>query len=359
MSFISKPATPQGIIPLIFVWGGTGGGKTESALRLARGMAGPTARVTIADTENKRSLLACDAIKPAGGFNWVDFQPPFTAERYTELVDYLEENCDVGVVDSLSHLWNGPDGILEAHETILDRMVGDDWQKREAASWRAWKEPKMRLAMFERRLLRCRIPLVVCLRGEIKSKLVKDERGKSSIVQSETTIPTFDLKFLFESLVAFEVYQEDGKGGLVRFPYPYAKTSHVGLQAAVPQPGKERLDFRHGAALALWCAAGGSPTPGVSATSHTSVTPAAAPSVPKPKLSAAEKTAKWVARCLEAGGGHESYALEWAVENGVLLDSEMLANWPESRLPKTKEEVDKILSEIAAKCRGTHEGVIP
>lgn len=340
MSFESKPATPQGIIPLLFIWGGTGGGKTESALRLARGLAGK-GKVTIGDTENKRSLLAHDALKDYGGYDWVDFQPPFTPERYIELIDYLEANSTVGVVDSMSHLWNGPDGILEAHEKILDRMVGDDWAKREAASWRAWNEPKMRLAVFKQRVLRCKIPLICCLRGEIKSKLVKNERGKSEIVETTTTIPIFDLKFLFESLVAFEVYQEDGKGGLIRFPFPYAKTSHAGLQNALPEAGKERLNFQHGTAIAQWCAAGGTPQAG------TSPSPSAATA--KTKLTDTQKVERWRQRCISAGGGHESYAIEWAVENGIIADTQGLEAWPVSKLPKTAEEVEIILSAIREK----------
>jgi len=254
MSFEIKPSTRQGIIPLFCLWGGTGGGKTESALRLARGIAGPKGRVGIIDTEGKRSGYYSDRIR--GGFERIDFDAPYTPERYIEALDLLEKSVDVGVLDSGSHAWSGPDGVLDLHEQVLDRMTKNstDWKERERLNWPAWREPKMRFAFLRNRILAFKIPLMVCFRGEAKTHMEKVD-GKNIIITDKTTSPIFDKNFIFESHIAIEVFQRDGAGGFIRFPMPYAKTSHADMRALLPKPEVEQLTVEHGAALAAWCSA--------------------------------------------------------------------------------------------------------
>lgn len=330
MPFEIKLAKRQGTIPLIFMWGGTGGGKTFTALQLARGLAGKSGRVICGDTENGRALICADQIE--GGFKHIDFQPPFTPERYTELLETLEQNADVGVIDSASHLWSGPDGVLEMHEEILDRMVGNDWAKREAASWRAWKEPKARLQVFKDRLMRHKIPIIACFRGEEKSQLVKDDKGKSQIITSKTTLPIFDKRLIFESLIAFEVYQDGGKGGLIRLPYPHAKVSHPSLSAILPKPESERMGQSHGEAIAAWCANAGGAAP---------ATPSAA-AAPK---AATEKTRDWF---LEQTRDIHKKLQAFAIDRAWIEPNMSLEEIPLERLPVTVPALIQLRKEIEA-----------
>ncbi len=255
-AFTIKPATRQGLILLMGLWGGTGSGKTKSALLLARGIAGPKGRVAIVDTEHKRATYHKDSIP--GGFNHIEFNEPYSPERYLEALEFLEANADAGVIDSLTHLWEGPEGILDLHEQVLDRMCKgkQDWSERERLNWPAWREPKARYKPVRDKILRFKIPLICCLRGEEKTRLIRDERGKNTVVTDLNTSPVFDKKFIFEMHVAVETVQYDGKGGFIRFPHPHAKVSNEELRTILPRAEMEQLTVEHGAALARWCAGG-------------------------------------------------------------------------------------------------------
>ncbi len=258
MSFEITKATRQGIIPLIGLWGGTGSGKTRSALMLARGMAGKAGRLGVVDTEGKRSCYYSDSIE--GGFDVINFDPPFTPERYVEAVDMLEQNSDVGVIDSASHAWFGPDGVLDMHEAVLDKMTkgSTDWRERERLNWPAWREPKVRFKKLINRILQFKKPLIVCFRGETKTRMVKDG-GRNTVQTDENTSPVFDTKTIFEFHVAMELFQKDGIGGYIRFPMPYAKTSHRDLRRCFPESEKGQLNYKCGEDVIAWCNSAGSP----------------------------------------------------------------------------------------------------
>lgn len=254
MSFEIKAATRQGIIPLLGLWGGTGSGKTHSALLIARGIAGPKARVVIIDTEGGRARYYSDIIP--GGYERIDFDAPYSPERYCEALSVLEKGADVGVIDSASHAWEGPDGCLDLHEQALDRMLKDrkdDWGERQRMNWPAWREPKFRFAQMRSKILALRIPLIICFRGKIKSRMGKDDKGRNTVITDSNTTPIFDDSFIFEMHVAVECFQRDGRGGFIRFPMPYAKTSHRDIRALLPKEETEQLTLEHGAALAKWC----------------------------------------------------------------------------------------------------------
>lgn len=253
--FVIKRSTRQGIIPFICLWGGTGGGKTESAIRLARGLAGPNGKLRVVDTEGKRAGYYSDRIE--GGFDRIDFDAPFTPERYVEALDVAEKDSDVVVLDSASHSWFGPDGVLDLHEQALDKMTrgSTDWKERERLNWPAWREPKMRFKHFTSRILSFKVPLILCFRGEEKTHMEKDDKGRNVIITDKTTTPIFDKKFIFEAHVAMECFQKDGIGGYVRFPMPYAKTSHADIRALLPKSEIEQISIAHGQKLAAWCSA--------------------------------------------------------------------------------------------------------
>ena len=63
MGFEIKPATRSGVIPLVSVYGSSGGGKTMSALLLMRGIVGPKGRITLVDSESGRGSLFADIIQ--------------------------------------------------------------------------------------------------------------------------------------------------------------------------------------------------------------------------------------------------------------------------------------------------------
>src|SRR5262245_51755715 len=95
----------------------SGGGKTFSALRLATGIqrvvGGDIAGI---DTEANRMLHYTDKFK----FNHVPFGPPFSPMDYLAVLEFVvSKGARTIVIDSGSHLHDGPGGILEMHEAEM------------------------------------------------------------------------------------------------------------------------------------------------------------------------------------------------------------------------------------------------
>ena len=131
MRFQFKPAIRESVGLLIGLAGGTGSGKTFSAMRLAAGISGDKPFAVI-DTEAGRAKHYADKFR----FDHGDLAPPFTPEAYAEAIlaaDAAKYPCIV--VDSCTHEWSGEGGVLEMQEDELDRMAGNDWEKRERVRW--------------------------------------------------------------------------------------------------------------------------------------------------------------------------------------------------------------------------------
>src|SRR5260370_34156498 len=106
------PATRAGAHLLIQLFGGPRSGKTRTALRLARGMVGPSGRIGVLDTENGRARLHAD--KVSGGFVVGELTPPFTPLRYLEAIEeFVRYGVDILVIDSFSHCGEVQGGFLE------------------------------------------------------------------------------------------------------------------------------------------------------------------------------------------------------------------------------------------------------
>lgn len=249
MTLQIEEATRQGMIPLIGVYGKSGSGKTHSALLLARGLAGPDAKIGIVDTERKRSG-ACVGLIP-GGFKRINLEAPFTPESYSEAIArFEEEKFACAVVDSLTHEWDGEGGILEMQEEELQRMAGDNFSKREACKMAAWIKPKMRHKLLIKHILRCNIPLICCLRGDEKTHIEKGAEGeKTRVITDKFSTPIYDKRFIFEMLANLETVQVDGKPGCAYV----TKWTHPDILKCLPKEG-EQISIAHGEALARWCA---------------------------------------------------------------------------------------------------------
>lgn len=186
--------------PVVSFAGPSGSGKTESAMRLMRGYVGSNEKFVIVDTEEKRALYKKKRYQP---WDWVDFQPPFTPERYVEVLDAVKHYKGV-IVDSGSHEYAGPGGLQDIHEETLNRMTKGNDARAEALSGPAWKDAKQRhKSKFMSYLIRYPTPLVICLRAEPKVKFVKvmkDGRERNEIVDAGYQ-PICEKSFMFEMLV--------------------------------------------------------------------------------------------------------------------------------------------------------------
>lgn len=200
---------------LIGIAGGTGSGKTWSALELATGLSDGKPFAAI-DTEEGRMLHYA----PAAGepvtrgknfaFKHANLRAPFRPERYLEAIKAAESaGYGVVVIDSMSHEHAGEGGILDWHEEELDRMAGDDWKKRDACNMAAWIKPKMSHKEFVNHLLQIRAHVIFCFRAEEKVTMERNEKGKMEIKKKETLtglngwVPISEKKLPYEMTASF------------------------------------------------------------------------------------------------------------------------------------------------------------
>jgi hypothetical protein len=216
-----------------------------------RGLVGPKGRIAVVDTENGRASIFADVIP--GGFSVIDLAPPFTAERYWDALEVAQANSDGIVIDSFTHEWAGESGVLDQHESELERMAGSDWKKRESCSMTAWIRCKKAHKRLVERILRLKHPLIVAMRGEDKTHITK-ENGKTAITTDKFSSPIQDPRFIFEMLIHAEcIAKENDQGHMVGGYLRLTKVSRTEIIPLLPGPD-EQVGVKHGQALAAWCA---------------------------------------------------------------------------------------------------------
>lgn len=172
-NFTFRPSARENVHVLGGFLGGTGSGKTFSALRVATGLAGGR-KFAVIDTEARRALHYAETFS----FDHGDLKPPFTPDAYLEAILAAEAaGYPVCVVDSMSHEHAGEGGILDWHEAELVRMAGDDFGKREKVKFTAWIKPKASHKKMLTKLLQLRMHLILCFRAEPKMKIQKVKQG--------------------------------------------------------------------------------------------------------------------------------------------------------------------------------------
>jgi AAA domain len=134
MNFEFRPAIREAVSLLIGLIGPSGGGKTYTAMRLAKGICGDKPFAVI-DTEAGRAKHYADIFK----FDHGDLKSPFRPSTYADAIRSADEaGYKAVIVDSCSHEWAGEGGILDWQEEELFRMAGDNYSKREACKMAAW-----------------------------------------------------------------------------------------------------------------------------------------------------------------------------------------------------------------------------
>jgi hypothetical protein len=204
MSTTFKPATRANVPLLLGFVGGTGSGKTYTALEVATGLAGDKPFALI-DTETGRALHYADRFR----FDHANLSAPFRPEAYLDAILSADAaGYGVIVVDSMTHEWAGEGGVLDWQEEELDRMAGTDWKKREACKMAAWIKPKLAHKKMVQRLLQVRAHVLLCFRAEQKVEMIKED-GKTKIVAKQSLtgldgwIPVCEKNLPFELTASF------------------------------------------------------------------------------------------------------------------------------------------------------------
>lgn len=284
MSIAFTPAKRENVGLLIGLAGGTGSGKTFSAMRLASGIAGSKPFAVI-DTEAGRAKHYADQFR----FDHAELLPPFRPGAYAEAIKAADDaRYPVIVVDSMSHEWTGDGGVTDWQEEILEDMVRraldrndsrHEWQVREASKMRAWIEPKVAHKRMVQKLLQVRAHLILCFRAEPKVDMVK-ENGKTVIVEKKGLtgingwFPICEKHLPFELTTSFLLAAE--KPGI---PLPIKlQQQHRDIF-----PADQPITEESGKRIAAWAS-------GVAVASPAGPSPAAKPATPdSPSLAVAKR----------------------------------------------------------------------
>ncbi|MCJ2135619.1 AAA family ATPase [Methylobacterium sp. J-026] len=240
MSFTFAPAASFTERAGVFVslTGGTNSGKTYSALRLARGIAGPEGKIAVLDTEGGRTLH----LKRDFAFDASVMEAPFRPERFAEAAEAAERAGYAAlVIDSFSMEWVGLGGVLDWQAEEHRKLGGQDSKKGQS-----WVKPKMAHKAMVYALLQRRIPIVFSIRGE--ETFVPPNTKLFKSITSKT--------FPFEVTVSFRLEAE--RKGYIDLSDPKSWKME-GCHRDIFRHG-EQLGEAHGSALAAW-ARGEMPAP--------------------------------------------------------------------------------------------------
>lgn len=243
MSLEFLPPKRESAPVLVGISGPSGGGKTFSALRFARGLANGQP-FAILDTENGRALHYADFFPEMRHANLRDFSP---AAYAAAIADADAQGFPVIVVDSISHEWEGDGGVLRMQEAEFARMGS-----KESARLASWAKPKQEHKALVRDLLRTSAHVVLCMRAEDKVEMVKVD-GKTEVRAKETMtsilgwIPICERRLPFELTLSMLVTPD--------FP-GVPKFIKIQEQFRPFFPEGEPIGEDAGRALAAWAAGG-------------------------------------------------------------------------------------------------------
>lgn len=248
-SFTFRPAKRENVSLLVGLAGGTGSGKTYSAMRLAKGMAGDQ-RFAVIDTENGRARHYADQFD----FDAVDLRAPFRPDAYADAIEAAAAaGYKVILIDSFSHEHAGDGGLLDWHEEEFARLGG-----RDAVKMTAWIKPKTAHKKMVSRLLQVNAHLILCFRAEEKIEIGKDADGKTvvrpkkSLTGLDGWIPVSEKNLPYELTLSF-LLTADHPG----VPKPIKLQEQHRAYFALDRP----VDEETGRKLAEWAAGGSASAP--------------------------------------------------------------------------------------------------
>lgn len=230
--------------------GPSGGGKTLSALRLARGVqevAGGD--IYVIDTETGRAKHYSDDFR----FTHVAFEAPYGSLDYAAAIDgCVARGARIIIVDSMSHEHEGVGGYLEFHDREVERLVGAWRSNAMKVQIPAWAEPaKLRRRLIDT-IVHTEASFIFCFRAKEKLKI---KTGKDPIELG--WMPIAGVEFVYE-LQACALLPPNARG------VPEWKPEMPGERQMVKLPyyfepifaERRALDEAHGRALAEWARGG-------------------------------------------------------------------------------------------------------
>ena len=169
MNFEIKEAVREGQWAKMVIAGPSGGGKTFTALQLAKGLT-RNGKIVVLDSERgsaKKYAKILGDLK----YSVLDL-PGFSPETYSGAIKYaVEKGFDTIIVDSMSHSWAGKGGALELVDMAARRSHSGN-------SFVAWRDVNPLLAEFTDVLLSVPAHVIATVRTKQEYVIVENEKGK-------------------------------------------------------------------------------------------------------------------------------------------------------------------------------------
>lgn len=147
--------------------GPSGSGKTFTSLAIATALANG-GKIALVDTEHGSASKYADLFE----FDVLELTAPFHPKRFVEAITEAGKvGYSVIILDSLTHAWSGPGGLLEIVDEIAART-------RSANTFAAWKDATPIQNGLVEGIVAAPLHLIATMRSKQEYILTQDERGK-------------------------------------------------------------------------------------------------------------------------------------------------------------------------------------
>lgn len=151
-----------------------GGGKTYSAILIAKGLTGDLSKVAIIDTENG----SADLYAHMGDYNVLTLTPPFPPEKYINAIKECEQaGMEVIIIDSITHEWDGAGGCLD----IVEELTKKDPKHN---SYTQWRNVTPRHQAFVDAILQSPAHIITTVRRKQDYEMSKGPDGKVTVTKA-------------------------------------------------------------------------------------------------------------------------------------------------------------------------------
>lgn len=223
--FEIKKAEREGAPITAAFMGGSGSGKTYSALKFARGLVGPTGKIVVIDTEGGRSKIYAND-KLVAPFHHLDLISPYTSERFRQAFkDAIAYGADAIIIDTISH---EHEGFLEFADQEENRL-----SSRRDKSRAKWIKPKATRKRFYSAISSSHPHVIVTIR---LNRIV--DMNKQPAV--EIMKPECDKDLPYRMDLAVELNKETHLAKYIKVPEPLKHLIEDGVL----------IEVEHGALLA-------------------------------------------------------------------------------------------------------------
>ena len=176
--FHASEATREAILLRASLCGPSGAGKTKTALIIATRLVEKLGlgAVFVIDSENRSALRYAYSPRSLQGYRFKHVPMPqddYSPAAYVAALDYCEgQGAGVIVIDSLSHAWNGVNGVLEQVDQVTERSRS---KSSFSEGWKAMTPVHNRLIQ---RIMSSSAHVLFTMRAKTDWVIQENEQGK-------------------------------------------------------------------------------------------------------------------------------------------------------------------------------------